>query len=108
MSAQLIEQVLAQRPTDGAAWYLLGLSKQRLGQPAESELRKAVEYRPYLFSAYYRLWQLALNAGDTNQAQSYLAHFKAPKSVDFLKALPKTGSGKIYKKGLRDPYTEPA
>lgn len=33
-----------------------------------------------------------------------LAHFKAPKSVDFLEALPKTGSGKIYKKGLRDPY----
>ena len=36
-----------------------------------------------------------------------LAHFKAPKSVDFLDALPKTGSGKIYKKGLRDPYIEP-
>ena len=33
-----------------------------------------------------------------------LAHYKAPKGVDFLKALPKTGSGKIYKKGLRDPY----
>lgn len=31
-----------------------------------------------------------------------LAHFKAPKSVCFLKALPKTGSGKIYKKGLRE------
>ncbi len=37
-----------------------------------------------------------------------LAHFKAPKSVDFLDALPKTGSGKIYKKGLRDPYTKQA
>jgi fatty-acyl-CoA synthase len=33
-----------------------------------------------------------------------LARFKAPKSVDFLDALPRTGSGKIYKKGLRDPY----
>ena len=33
-----------------------------------------------------------------------LAHYKAPKSIDFLKALPKTGSGKIYKKGLRDPF----
>jgi len=33
-----------------------------------------------------------------------LAHYKAPKSVDFLSELPKTGSGKIYKKGLRDPY----
>jgi fatty-acyl-CoA synthase len=34
-----------------------------------------------------------------------LAGYKAPKSIDFLKTLPKTGSGKIYKKGLRDPYS---
>ena len=35
-----------------------------------------------------------------------LAGYKAPKSIDFLKTLPKTGSGKIYKKGLRDPYVQ--
>lgn len=35
-----------------------------------------------------------------------LAHYKAPKSVCFLKELPKTGSGKIYKKGLREHYSE--
>jgi acyl-CoA synthetase (AMP-forming)/AMP-acid ligase II len=33
-----------------------------------------------------------------------LGHYKAPKSVDFLGALPRTGSGKIFKKGLRDPH----
>jgi acyl-CoA synthetase (AMP-forming)/AMP-acid ligase II len=33
-----------------------------------------------------------------------LGHYKAPKSVDFLEALPITGSGKIYKKGLRDAH----
>lgn len=33
-----------------------------------------------------------------------LAHYKAPKSVDFVPELPKTGSGKIYKKELRDKY----
>jgi len=33
-----------------------------------------------------------------------LASYKAPKSVDFISELPKTGSGKIYKKGLREPY----
>jgi acyl-CoA synthetase (AMP-forming)/AMP-acid ligase II len=33
-----------------------------------------------------------------------LAHYKTPKSVDFLEALPRTGSGKIFKKGLRDPH----
>ena len=31
-----------------------------------------------------------------------LAGYKAPKTVDFLDALPRTGSGKIYKKGLKD------
>jgi len=36
-----------------------------------------------------------------------LAGYKCPKSVDFLKNLPKTGSGKIYKKGLKDPYRNP-
>jgi len=33
-----------------------------------------------------------------------LAAYKAPRSVEFIDALPKTGSGKIYKKGLRDDY----
>jgi len=33
-----------------------------------------------------------------------LAHFKAPKSIDFIDELPKTGSGKIFKKGLKDRY----
>lgn len=33
-----------------------------------------------------------------------LAGYKTPKSVDFLEDLPKTGSGKIFKKGLRSPY----
>lgn len=33
-----------------------------------------------------------------------LAHFKSPRSIDFLKELPKTGSGKIFKRGLKDQY----
>ena len=36
-----------------------------------------------------------------------LAHYKAPKMVQFLDALPKTGSGKIYKKGPRE-FQSPA
>ena len=35
-----------------------------------------------------------------------MAHYKAPKSIDFIKSLPKTGSGKIHKKELRDKYWE--
>jgi long-chain acyl-CoA synthetase len=33
-----------------------------------------------------------------------LAHYKVPRGIDFMEALPKTGSGKIYKKGLREEY----
>lgn len=33
-----------------------------------------------------------------------IASYKAPKSVDFVEALPRTGSGKLYKKGLKDRY----
>jgi len=33
-----------------------------------------------------------------------LAHYKAPKSLDFVDALPKTGSGKIAKRELRERY----
>jgi acyl-CoA synthetase (AMP-forming)/AMP-acid ligase II len=39
-----------------------------------------------------------------SKCKEYLAPYKAPKSVEFLKELPKTGSGKIYKKGLRDSH----
>lgn len=40
--------------------------------------------------------------------KEHLAHYKAPKSIDFPDALPRTGSGKIYKKGLRDPNWQQA
>ncbi|NIQ37563.1 MAG: long-chain-fatty-acid--CoA ligase [Proteobacteria bacterium] len=33
-----------------------------------------------------------------------LAHFKCPKSIDFVDSLPRTGSGKIHKKSIRDRY----
>jgi fatty-acyl-CoA synthase len=35
-----------------------------------------------------------------------LARYKAPKSIDFLNTLPKTGSGKIAKRELREKYWE--
>ena len=36
--------------------------------------------------------------------QERLARFKCPRSIDFISALPRTGSGKIAKKEIRDPY----
>jgi len=36
--------------------------------------------------------------------KKHQASYKAPKAILFLDELPKTGSGKIFKKGLRDPF----
>jgi len=36
--------------------------------------------------------------------KNQIARYKAPKTVDFISELPKTGSGKIYKKGLKEKY----
>ncbi len=36
--------------------------------------------------------------------RSQLAHYKCPKSVDFLDALPRNPSGKLLKRVLREPY----
>lgn len=35
-----------------------------------------------------------------------IAHYKCPRSVDFIDALPKTGTGKVLKKDLRKQYWE--
>lgn len=54
---------------------------------------------------------VVLKAGETATADEIIsfckenqAAYKAPKAIYFLDELPKTGSGKIYKKGLRDPF----
>ena len=33
-----------------------------------------------------------------------VAHYKAPRSIEFFESLPKTGTGKILKKELRKKY----
>jgi long-chain acyl-CoA synthetase len=35
-----------------------------------------------------------------------LAHYKCPKSVDFVSTLPRNPSGKLLKRVLREPYWE--
>jgi Tfp pilus assembly protein PilF len=72
----LLEKVLEQHPDDGVAWYILGVCRQRLGQSAERELTRAIELRPYLGSAYYRLWQSLQAEGRSEQAAPYLEKFK--------------------------------
>ena len=37
-------------------------------------------------------------------ARQHMAGFKCPKSIDFVDSIPRTPSGKILKKELREPY----
>jgi acyl-CoA synthetase (AMP-forming)/AMP-acid ligase II len=39
-----------------------------------------------------------------NYCKRYIAGYKVPKSIDFVPELPKTGSGKIYKKVIKEIY----
>ncbi|MGP4108743.1 long-chain-fatty-acid--CoA ligase [Virgibacillus sp. L01] len=41
-----------------------------------------------------------------NHCRSNMAHFKAPKAVEFVEALPKTATGKLQKYRLREMYWE--
>jgi hypothetical protein len=72
----LLEKVVKQRPEDGAAWYLLGLCLRRTGQPAEEAFGRAIQYRPYLYSAYYQLYQAAMQGSQEEKAKEYLDQFK--------------------------------
>jgi long-chain acyl-CoA synthetase len=38
--------------------------------------------------------------------REHLAGYKTPKSIDFVEALPRHATGKLYKRLLRDPYWE--
>jgi fatty-acyl-CoA synthase len=39
--------------------------------------------------------------------RSRLSHYKCPRSIEFLESLPKTGSGKVLKRELRQKYGAP-
>lgn len=70
------EKVAELCPDDGGNWFLLGMCKLRAGQKAEKELRRAIELRPYLVSAWYQLWQALRTAGQPDEAKACLEKFK--------------------------------
>lgn len=70
------QKVVQKRPQDGAAWYLLGLCKLRVGQSATNELLRSVQLKPYLYSAYYQLFQIAQRERNLEKAKQYGDLFK--------------------------------
>jgi fatty-acyl-CoA synthase len=43
-----------------------------------------------------------------NYCRSKLAHYKCPHSVEFVESLPRTGTGKLLKRELREKYSAAA
>jgi len=41
-------------------------------------------------------------------ARDQISHIKCPRSIDFLEALPRHPTGKLYKRLLKDKYWEDA
>jgi long-chain acyl-CoA synthetase len=76
----------------------IGLPHPEWGEEVKAvvELRRGVEPTP------------ALAAELLAFCRDRLAHFKCPRSVDFIDHLPREDNGKIYKRKLRDQYREKA
>jgi acyl-CoA synthetase (AMP-forming)/AMP-acid ligase II len=87
-----IERVLAEHPSVMEV-AVIGVPDDRWGETVKAvvSLRPGTEATKEELIAYCR---------------DHLAHFKCPKSVDLLAALPRNPTGKILKRDLRKPYWE--
>ena len=74
-----------------------GVRRPERGSRRRGEGRRAVGRRR-------RARPRARDASSSRSAASNLAHFKAPRSIDFEDELPRLPTGKLYKRLLRDRY----
>ena len=88
-----IEAVLLTHPAVGDVG-VIGVSNEEWGEEVKAvvELRAGVQASP----------ELARDM--VEHCRRLLAHYKCPRSVDFVAALPREDNGKLYKRALRERY----
>jgi acyl-CoA synthetase (AMP-forming)/AMP-acid ligase II len=75
---------------------VIGLPNEEWGEEVKAVVEPSSERVP----------DSALAAELIDFCRAHLAHFKCPKSVDFVAALPRHDNGKLYKHKLREQYRE--
>jgi len=73
---------------------VFGVPNEDLGE----EVKAVVQVMPGVTA------DAGLAAELTAFCREHLAHIKCPRSVDFIDAMPRLPTGKLYKKPLRDKY----